>query len=712
MAIDSLLRPHSIAIVGASDTVGPGYNAWKALEFVGFPGQIHLVNPKRTELFGRPCHPSLDAIPGPIDAAFVAVGAEQVLGVARSAHAKGAGGLAILSSGFGEAGAEGRARQDALVAFAGDTGLAVCGPNCLGLLNFSGRTALFGTSLPATVDHGGVAAVVQSGSVGIALLNAGRALGLSCLITSGNEAVTTTAEYIEALLDDEAVRTIVVFAEEIKRPARFIAALARARTLGKPVIVLKSGRSERGRAAVLAHTGAVAGSVEACDAALLAAGAIQVHSLDELIETTILVASGSQPARRGVGVLSLSGGEIALALDAAEAVGLHLPAADPVEADLAALLPPFATIANPLDLTWAGLYDPAVARACARTLAGHPEVGTLVLLQDAPSGLGQQQAERYSRLLDAVAAGARDVDIPLAAVSNLSGALHPLLSETATRQGVPYLRGTQEGFSALGRFATWATPQPSSPPQPTDPDVMSQAREALARLTATPTEDEARAVLSLYGVPGLAERRVATAAEAADAATALGFPVVLKGLAAGIVHKSDAGLVAVGLTSAEDVFAAADGMRSSANRLGAPMLGFLVQEKAAPVAEIFVGGRVDPDFGPLVVMGAGGILVELYRDVVIRLAPITEEQALEALNSTLIAATLRGFRGRPPADLTAAARAVAALSRFISDFRDSITEVEINPLAVFREGSGCSALDAVILGGSALSRLPIDRHQI
>jgi acetate---CoA ligase (ADP-forming) len=699
MAVASLLRPRSVALVGVSDTVGPGYNAWKALEFVGFEGDVHFVNPRRTELFGRPCYPSLASIPGQIDAAFVSVAADQVLDVAHSAHEKGAGGLAILSSGFAEAGEVGRARQSALAALAEETGLSVCGPNCLGLLNFSGRTALFGTSLPATVDRGGVAAVVQSGSVGIALLNVGRALGLSCLITSGNEAVTTTADYIEALLDDAHISTIVIFSEEIKQPARFIAALIRARALDKPVIVLKSGRSERGRAAVLAHTGAVAGSVEACDAALAAAGAIQVHSLDELIETTLLVSSGLRPRRRGVGVVSLSGGEIALALDAAEAVGLHLPSAAPVEDALAGLLPPFATIANPLDLTWAGLYDPTVAQACARTLAAHPDVGTLVLLQDAPSGLGTQQADRYARLLEAVSAGAREANTPLVAVSNLSGALHPSLVETAARHRVPFLRGTQEGFSALERLAGWTTRPPTTPPPPTEPGVLSRAREALRRGAEALTEDEARAIFGLYGIPGLKERRVSSAAEAAEAASALGFPVVLKGLATGVVHKSDAGLVTVGLTSPADVIAAAERMQASATRLGAAMLGFLVQEQVKPITEIFVGGRVDPHFGPLVVVGAGGVLVEIYRDVAVRLAPVTEAQALEALAETRIAATLRGFRGRPAADLTAVARAVAALSRLIADFRDVVVEVEINPLGVFPEGKGCASLDAVIVRG-------------
>src|SRR3954470_22413808 len=485
MGVESLLRPKSIAIVGASDNVGPGFNAWNALQYVGYSGEVHLVNPNKPELFGRPTYPSLAEIPGAVDAAFVSVQAERVIEIARQAIAKEVGALAILSSGFGEAGETGAQAQAELARLADENGLAVCGPNCLGLLNFSGSAALFGTSLPERVERGGVAAIVQSGSIGIALLNAARGLGLSYLITSGNEAVTAAADYLEVIVREDAVETIIIFAEQIKKPQKFITEVRRARERGKPVIVLKSGRSKQGQAAVMAHTGAVAGSVEAADAALSAAGAIEVGSLDELIETAVLVSGlRRRPRKAGLRVVSLWGGEIALALDAAEQVGVELPSAGPVEDGLKRLLPPFAHIANPLDLTWAGLYDPEVARACARTLGGHEEVGTLVLLQDAPKGLGPQQAGRYARLLAAVAAGAGDADVPLVAVSNLAGEIHPELAEAARVAEAPYLRGTQEGFSALGRYARWATrPMGASEPR-RELRVAEAARAELARLDA------------------------------------------------------------------------------------------------------------------------------------------------------------------------------------------------------------------------------------
>jgi acyl-CoA synthetase (NDP forming) len=698
MSIQSLLRPRSIAIVGASDRIGPGFNAWNALKHVGYEGPVYLVNPGRPELLGQKTYPSLREIDGDVDAVFIAVKAETVLEVTEQAIAKRAGGLAILSSGFADAGETGLLLQQELARLAHASDLAICGPNCLGLLNFAGRAALFGTSLPDAVRRGGIAAVVQSGSIGIALLNSGRGLGLSHLVTSGNEAVTATADYLEALVDDPAVRSVIVFAEQIRKPQKFVAAAERARASGKPVIVLKSGRSERGRAAVRAHTGAVAGSVEACDAALRAAGVLQVFTLDEMIETAALVSQiRTRPRVHKLAALSLSGGEIALAVDAAEESGVLFAPLGPAQAGLEVLLPPFAHLSNPLDLTWAGLYDPKVAEGCARALADLDEVGTVVLLQDAPTGLGAPQAARYSGLLRAVASGVHAAGKPLVAVSNLCDEPHPQLAQVAHETGVPYLRGTREGLFAIARYAQWATHSPRKTFSSRTSDEKRKARERWKSLEASrlPAEHEARSVLESYGIEGPAERLVRSPGEAAAAARAIGFPVVLKGLVADMVHKSDAGLVKLRLASEEAVRdAAEDLLRRIKDQ---PFLGLLVQKMISPVAEILVGARVDPDFGPLIVVGAGGVNVELYKDVCVNLAPIGEDEARAALQSTRISRVLDGWRGAPPGDRQAAACGIAALSRFMADFAGEIEEVELNPLAVLEEGRGCLALDCVMV---------------
>jgi acyl-CoA synthetase (NDP forming) len=449
----------------------------------------------------------------------------------------------------------------------------------------------------------------------------------------------------------------------------------------------------------MAHTGAVAGSVEACDAALRTAGVLQVFTLDELIETATLVSQVRKKSRGAkVAALSLSGGEIALAVDAAEESGVAFAPLGAAQARLEALLPPFAHLSNPLDLTWAGLYDPNVAEGCARALGELDDVGTLLLLQDAPSGLGAQQAARYSNLLQSVARGAQAAGKPLVAVSNLSDEPHAELARAARDAGVPYLRGTREGLFAVSRFAQWAAYSPRTPAL--DPAEKRAAQERWRRREAgrLPAEHEARAILQSYGIAGATERFVRTPEEAAAAAKAIGFPVVLKGLVADMVHKSDAGLVKLRLASEEAVReAAGDTLRRMEQIESKALLGLLVQKLISPVAEILVGARVDPDFGPLIVVGAGGVNVELYKDVSVNTAPIDEDQALAALQSTRISRVLDGWRGAPPGDRGAAAKVIAALSRFIADFAHEVEEVEINPLAVLEEGKGCLALDCVIV---------------
>jgi acyl-CoA synthetase (NDP forming) len=702
-ALARLLRPSAIAIVGASDRVGPGFNAWRALEAVGYTGRVYLVSRSKGELLGQKTYPTLSAIDDPVDAVFVAVPHEAVLDAVREAGRKGAGGVVVLSSGFGEAGPDGRRRQDELVAAADASGLAVCGPNCLGFLNLTGRAALFGTSLPAELPRGGVAAVVQSGSVGIALLNAARGVGLSYLITSGNEAVVAAADYLDVLVDDPGVTAIVCFLEEVRQPERFMAAARRAYEAGKPVIVLKAGRSERGRQATQAHTGAVAGSAEVWAAAFRAAGVVTVSSLDDLLETAHLFASvRRRPTAPGVAMVSASGGEIAVALDLAETAGLELPPIEGAAPALRALLPDFAHSGNPLDVTWAGLYDPTVARRCAEAIGAQPEIGALVMLQDAPRGLGDQQATRYATFLQALAEGAEATGKPLVVVSNLAVDFHPAFGAVAAKARVPLLRGTPEGLHAVARLMRWATRRPE--PLPDGSTSASTAfGNAERRLRACPpgrlpTEHEARQVLAAYGVPALREALARDVEEAVAAARTLGYPVVVKALLSDVLHKTEAGLVRLGIRSDEELRAEVGSLlQRAAARPEGPLLGLLVQPMVHPVAELLVGGRVDPQFGPVVVVGGGGVLVELYRDVAVRLAPVTQAIALEMIGETRASALLGGWRGRPAGDVTAAARVVVALSRFVADFRDRVAETEINPLAVLRDGEGVSALDCLIV---------------
>jgi len=319
--------------------------------------------------------------------------------------------------------------------------------------------------------------------------------------------------------------------------------------------------------------------------------------------------------------------------------------------------------------------------------------GALILVQDAPSGLGAQQAGRYARLLESVAAGAAAANTPLVALSNVSDQPAPLLQQTADRLNVPYLRGTRVGLGAIASYVRWSkAPSPALPP----PRRMSARLDLLpqGRIAA---EHEARQALKDYGISGPPERFVSSVEDAVAAAEAVGFPVVLKGIVENVIHKSDAGLVKVGLNSAEDVQRAATQMLRAADQLDGRFLGFLVQRKLSSVCEIFVGARVDPDFGPLVAVGAGGVQVELYKDIAVRIAPLDVNEALQAIGRTRVVKLLTGFRGAPAADIDAVARTISALSHFIADHAGQVVEVEINPLAVMEDKKGCVALDCVVL---------------
>lgn len=703
MSLDKLLYPRSLAIVGASDKVGPGFNAWNALRAVGYEGDVHFVNPKRTTLFDAPCYPSIEEIPEPIDAAFLAVPAARVVDITRSAADKGAEGVAIMSSGFGEAGAEGKAAQEALTRLCKERGLSVCGPNCLGYLNLSSGTALFGTSLPDQLRPGNIAAIVQSGSVGIALLNSARGLEFSHLITSGNEAVTTATDYVERLIDDPAVDVIIVFLEQMRQPRRFLDNVRRARALGKPVIVLKSGRSDKGQSAVMAHTGAVAGNIEVFDAALRQAGAIQVSSLDELIETALVFSRlALANTNKGAALLSLSGGEIALALDAADAVALDLPRISSAHDEILNLLPPFSHVVNPLDLTWAGLYDPTVARRCARALGKQDDIGLLILLQDAPRGLGAQQANRYATLLAHVADGAVEAGVPLVALSNLSSDPHPDYEEVAASKGTLCLRGTREGLAALARCLAWGSDHATfeTLSAGTPDDVLKAAGQVWARLAGDGEvldEYESRRLVAPYGISGPQEVLADSVDSAVSAATAIGFPVVMKALVPGAVHKSELGLVALALADEADVHRAATTLHDRARVIAGEWIPrLLVQKMETGLGELLIGTRVDPEFGPVIVVGGGGMTVELFHDVAIRLAPVSVREARAMIAETRTGTTLAGWRGRAKGDLDTAAQVVSAMSRFIADFADRVREAEINPLAVLEEGQGVRALDCVV----------------
>lgn len=678
-SLEPLLRPRSVAIVGASAREGSvGSNIIRNLQAAGFKGRIVPINPRYPEIHGLPCFASLAEVGEPVDAVFIAVAAQYAVDILRQAVAAGARAVLMNGTGFADAGEEGRARQDEVIAIAATAGIPVCGPNNLGLVNLLDGVALWAAEHVGHAEPGPVAVVSQSGSVALALSADPMKLGLSHIITAGNEAVTGVGGYVDALVDDDRVKVILLFLETLRDPAGLARAVARARAAGKPVLAVKVGRSERARAAVAAHSGALSGEDAVVDAFFRRHGIVRARDIDDLVQLAALKlrpppAPGTQP-----GYVTLSGGQGAAIADAAADAGL--PVRDFPPAVLERLKPLFggATPQNPFD-AWGLGWDPAWFGKVLDELLAAPEIDPVVLALDVPAtgDADGPMAVDMARMLAERSFGGKTV--LFAANSAISG-IEPELASICTRAGMPVLRGTAAALRAL---AAWSMPAPSAPAgAEADPP-------ALADLAAV--HDALRRDISF------AESvRVASADEAVAAARRLGFPVAMKGLAPAIAHKTELGLVKLALGDADAVALAYAELERRLGDAAADGSFVEVQPMVPAGIELLVAARRDPAFGPVIVAGAGGKLVELIADSALRLGEVDAGEAARMLAETRIGTLLGGYRDGIAYDLPAATRAIAALSRIMASAPAGVQAIEINPLIVLPAGRGAVAVDLVV----------------
>lgn len=697
----SLLQPRSIAVLGASAREGStGNRAVLNLINFGFTGAIYPISPSAPEIHGRRGYPDLKGLPEIPDCVAVAIPAEKTVTALEEAAALGIKSAVIFASGFGEAGPDGVAREYALKDLARRTGLLVCGPNCLGLANVGARVSLYTSILPPDLPTGGAAIVSHSGSVCILLSNLGR-FGISYIVAAGNSAVLDMGDYLDFLAADEATRVAVLFIETIRDPRKFAAAAGKMRAAGKSIVALKAGRSEKGSAATAAHTGSLAGSDAVYQEFFRQHGVITVDDLDELVESAVLMLSHQRrPRGKGLGVINVSGGEIALTCDIAQRVGLELPELAPATvARLRATLPSFGNPANPLDATGVAVGDTALYGACIEALASDPAIAMVAVSQDCPAGMSARQAGRYRTLSAKAAEMAGRIDKPVVFFSNVAGGIHPDVLAPLQAAGVPALQGAKASLLAIKRLfehvAQVDTPR-GNPDHaaPADPGWRDRLRSGTAF-----TEREAKAFLAAHGIAAPREMLVQTADEAVTALSQLSAPVVLKIESPDIPHKSDIGGVKLGLRTPADVRAACAEIVQNARTLSpqARLNGVVVQEMVEGGIEVIVGlTRQDP-FGLTLTVGAGGVLVELVRDSALALLPVTRERALHLIGQTRAAALLRGYRGGPAADIDALADLLVALSTIGTRYGDLIDALELNPVSVQRAGAGLRVLDALLI---------------
>jgi acetate---CoA ligase (ADP-forming) len=698
MPIDALVKPRSIAIVGATDRAGPARSVIESLGALGFAGAIYPVNPKYPTVMNHVCYPSLTDLPEAPDVVVFSIRNPLIPEQVRLAARRGARAAVIYDSGFAELGEEGAKLQDEIAGLCREAGMAVCGPNCMGILNPPGRVTTYKQTImnPAPIA-GNVGIVSQSGSVVIAMLSDLRRFGISLSVSAGNEAVTRTVDYIEWLIDDPNTKVIATFTESVREPERYVAALDRAADAGKPVVVLKVGRTERTQRAITSHTGGLAGSSRVFSEVLRAHRAIEVEDLDEMTEVLAVCQGARWPRGRGISVITGSGGLAEMILDNATAIGLDLPPLTPAErTEAERVIGRITGDGNPFDAWGNGNYAVNLPHAM-KVVDGSDNIQSVVYCSDTADTGHIGHPGRVLENVKMLAERAKDSQKPYYLLSTRSGVMNTAQAAALREAGLVQIGGTRQGLAALDRVGRWMMGRPKA-----RATAAAQAHAPLPRSAqrATINEFDAKRLLAAHGVPVAREQRVETPDAARAAAGRIGYPVVLKALSDEIPHKTEHGLVAVNLKTEADLAAAFARMRERIDAMTPHPrdVAFLVQEFVADGVEVFAGISRDPDFGLSIAFGLGGTAIEVTRDFALRMLPLRQGDAEAMIAETRAAAMLGAVRGRPAADVKALAACLYALSDFATAHAETLAEVDLNPIKALP--TGCVVVDALIVAGA------------
>jgi acetate---CoA ligase (ADP-forming) len=692
--IERLLRPRSVAVVGASSTPGAlGASVVANLERMGFGGEIHLINPKRDSIGKRRCLPSVAELPLGVDVAVLAIPRSAVIETVRELVKRQVGAAIIFSAGFAEGGEAGLADQHQLARIASDSGLIIEGPNCLGLVNYVDGIALTFVETPAIAlgNRAGVGIVSQSGAmaavVGVTLT--AKAVGISYSISTGNEAASGAEDYVEYLLEDANTRVIGLIVEQFRQPRRFLALAQRAQRAGKPVVLLHPGRSAAARDSASTHTGAMAGDYQVMRSLVERQGVFLTETLEEFSDLLELTVRFPGFPAQGPAVLTESGAFKALTLDLCEQVGLELPQiADDNAPLLRAALPEFVPASNPVDLTAQALVDPDLYRRALSALLQDDRFGSVIF------GIIQTDPKTCQLKFPAIIAAVSQLKPkkPVIFAGLDDGAEVPAQYIAQLRAlNVPYFPSADRAYRAMAHWCRAAHRDMAvSAAQPT-------------RLASRPpqgilAEYRAKELLAPLGIRFPLGRLAKTLAEAQSAAAHIGMPVALKAQSNDLPHKSDAGGVELGLANGAAIERAWDRLHSniSRHRPGLELDGVLVEGMSPRGTELIIGGRNDPEWGPIVLAGFGGVQAEILHDVRLMPADLTLDAFARELQLLKSAPLLRGFRGSPPLDIAAVAVIISCIAALLRG-EPGIREIDLNPVVVYPKGHGAIALDALLV---------------
>lgn len=698
--MNRLLRPRSIALIGAS--VKPGSlcdSVLTNLEEAGYSGELYLVNPKRPMIHGRTCQGSIDELPEGIDCAVLAIPGPAVIESVRACAMRGVGSAIVFSAGFAEAGEAGRSAQRELQSIARDHGMIVEGPNCLGMVNYVNDIPLtFVVTPPQTrKDAAGVAIISQSGALAavIAVNMRHHGIPLTYSISTGNEAETGVEDFIEHLIGDRTTRVFALVVEQFRQPKRLLDLVRRASEAGQRIVLLHPGCSGTARASAATHTGAIAGDYAVMHTLVTHAGVLHVDTMEELVDVAQILVRCRELPSRGAAVFTESGAFKALALDLCDRVGLELPVlSSRAQAALKEALPAFIPPSNPLDLTAQGLVDPDLYRRSLPPILEEECFGSVLLgiiLTDPKT-----TQLKLPPIVDAIRSLAPRKPVIFAALDEGAPFDFPEL-EKLRELGVACFPSPERAIRALAHVTSYALRKTFRDGTRLDDGAAAKPIEGML------SEWESKTILAQFGITVPQGRLALCVDEAVRIAEEIGFPVVLKAQAAALPHKSDAGGVILGVDSDVAVREAWSTLHCNVHRTRPEITleGVLVERMGEKGLELIVGGRNEPQWGPVLLIGAGGVLAEAMGDVRLIPSDLQRGQIEDELRKLRCGALLDGFRGSPALDVAAVADVVAKIGRLMRSAPE-IVEIDINPLIVYRLGEGAMALDALISAGKSI----------
>jgi acyl-CoA synthetase (NDP forming) len=704
MNLKNLFHPRSVALIGASTEQNKlSGRPFRFFREYGYAGNVYPVNPKYPEIAGVPCFAKLSDIAGEVDLAVITLPATAVPQALAECGTKGIKAAAIISSGFAEVGGEGVRLQDELQRIALENGINVCGPNCSGFVYFPERvTATFSVGLDGGFPETGPAAFIsQSGALSSYILGAAKERGLAFRywITTGNECVLSFTDYLQYVLEDPEVRLVLGYLEDARDGEAFQAAARTALVLDKPLIIMKTGRSEAGAKASVSHTGSLAGADEVYQAVFSKNGVLRAENLDELFDLALLAQAPRRPRRKRVQVVSISGAAGILMADVGNEFGLEFAdLSDTTKDELQKIMPTFASIANPMDVTAEAVARPGLLSQAAEVILKDPNVDNLVMFFGIVPGAHEKLATAMARVAQGTDKLVMMTWFPLPRAD---------IWMSLARAGVPVFPEPARGIRALGKMAQHVEArekvlslQPGASTKETNlgleienilDQAKNQGRTALS-------EVEAKSLLKALGLTVPRGGLARNAAEARSVANRIGGPVALKAASPDLLHKTEAGVIRLSVEGPDDVERAFEEIVAKAKKWDprARLDGVLVEEMiGGDTREVIVGARQDLRFGPIVTFGLGGVFVEAIRDFAVWPAPLTLDEAREIIRRIRGYRVLTAFRGRPAADLEAVAQVLCDVGQLACQWQERIAELEINPLFVLPEGSGVIAGDAL-----------------